>query len=161
MTDRRDLAPSQAESRPLQGHGGRQALIEVPAGPSAASAPPSLGIALEQAANAAPEQLVTCYRSDGRRVEISYRQLARMAQEMAGRLHALGMRPGEVALVPVGEVDDFVQMFWGCVVAGVVPVPVGRSTVVRDADRLAAVLSLLDGCWTLARGRSTSSRGLL
>ncbi|WP_167751997.1 AMP-binding protein [Streptomyces sp. H23] len=152
VTDRRDRAPSRAGSGPRQGHGGRQALIEVPAGPSAARAPQTLGIALERAANAAPEQLVTCWRGDGRRVEISYGQLALAAREIAGRLHAVGMRPGEVALVPVGEVDDFVRIFWGCVVAGVVPVPVGRSTVVRDTDRLAAVLSLLDGCWTLARG---------
>ncbi|MFF9607553.1 AMP-binding protein [Streptomyces sp. NPDC014684] len=154
VEDRRDYAPSPPESRPLNGCGGRQALIEVPTGPSAASAPPSLGIALEQSANAAPEQLVTCYRSDGRRVEISYRQLALKAHEMAERLHALGMRPGEAALVPVVEVDEFIQIFWGCVVGGVIPVPVSKSTVVHDADRLAAILSLLDGSWTLARGEA-------
>ncbi|MFF8618740.1 AMP-binding protein [Streptomyces sp. NPDC015350] len=139
------------ERAPVLRHGTRHALVEVPSRETASADPAHLRNALEQAAAAEPGKGVTCYRSDGRRLDIPYPQLAKTAYEVAARLHGQGMRPGDLALLPVGEVDDFIQTFWGCVVAGVVPVPIGKAILVRDADRLAGILSLLDGCWTLAQ----------
>ncbi|MFD5035178.1 AMP-binding protein [Streptomyces sp. NPDC058405] len=139
-----------SESMPALVTGTRPALVEMPSREDLPSDPPNLRSALEQAANETPEHSVTSYRSDGRRVDFTYQQLAEAAHEVAGRLHAQGLQPGDLALLPVGEVDDFIRTFWGCVVAGVVPVPIAKAILVRDADRLAGILSLLDGCWTLA-----------
>jgi acyl-CoA synthetase (AMP-forming)/AMP-acid ligase II/surfactin synthase thioesterase subunit len=68
---------------------------------------------------------------------VSYARLDRRAQAIAARLSALS-RPGDRAIVALDEPAAFVEAFFGCLYAGLVPVPVARPRP-RVQDRLAVI----------------------
>jgi len=84
----------------------------------------TIGEALRRAAKLAPER---CYLGflDGKNqaTELSFGELLSSAEALAKRLQAQGLKPGErvFLLLPTGL--DFLEAFYGCVLAGGVPVP--------------------------------------
>ncbi|MEV6634975.1 amino acid adenylation domain-containing protein [Actinoplanes sp. NPDC051470] len=64
----------------------------------------------------------------------SYAELFADALRIGGGLREAGLRPGDPLLVVADDSVDFLGLFWGAIVAGVVPVPLPP-----EAQRLAAV----------------------
>lgn len=61
--------------------------------------------------------------ADGAGRSLSYDELAAQSAKVAGALGALGMRREERALMLALDTADFPPIFWGCLKAGIVPVP--------------------------------------
>ncbi|MFF0373014.1 non-ribosomal peptide synthetase [Actinoplanes missouriensis] len=87
---------------------------------------------LARAAALAPDQGIVHVGDTDRLV--GYAELHADALRVAGGLRAAGLRPGDPLLVVAAAGEDFLALFWGAVLAGVVPVPLPP-----EPDRLAAV----------------------
>ncbi|WP_255689736.1 non-ribosomal peptide synthetase/type I polyketide synthase [Actinoplanes sp. DH11] len=96
----------------------------------------TLADVLARAAATAPDQGVVHVGENERFV--GYADLHAEALRVAGGLRAAGLAPGDLLLVVADDSADFLALFWGAVLAGVVPVPLPP-----EPDRLAAVRRLL------------------
>ena len=113
-----------------------------------ADAPQLLGeLLMRAAAEPAPAGLVVV-RSNGREDEISYAALLARALRIGAGLRAQGLQPGMPVVLQLPRHDDFLAVFWACVLTGVVPVPVGVPPTFTEAHgalrRLADAIDLLD-----------------
>ena len=64
-----------------------------------------------------------CVRADGTESRVSHPALLASAERVLGGLRQLGLRPGDKAVFQLDEAEDFTTAFWGCVLGGIVPVP--------------------------------------
>lgn len=77
---------------------------------------------------------------------ISYAELARDTRRFASGLIARGVRPEQRAVILLADTVDFPIAFWGCLRAGVVPVPINTLLTqdviqyIREDSRAAAVI---------------------
>jgi acyl-CoA synthetase (AMP-forming)/AMP-acid ligase II/thioesterase domain-containing protein/NAD(P)-dependent dehydrogenase (short-subunit alcohol dehydrogenase family)/acyl carrier protein len=62
-------------------------------------------------------------RADGTEIHQTYTALLEQARHIAGGLLAHGFAPGDRVLLQLSAGEEFIPAFWGCVLAGVVPVP--------------------------------------
>jgi acyl-CoA synthetase (AMP-forming)/AMP-acid ligase II len=72
------------------------------------------------------------------------------ARRRCGLLRGFGAGPGDRAIVLLATAFDFVTSFWGCVLAGVVPVPLAGDVPVGNARRFRAIFDLLEEPWVIA-----------
>ncbi|HWS36193.1 MAG TPA: amino acid adenylation domain-containing protein [Actinoplanes sp.] len=85
---------------------------------------------------------------------VSYAELYADALRIGGGLHAAGLAPGDPLMIVTEDSADFLALFWGAIVAGVVPVPMPP-----EPHRLAAVRAHL-GNPRQAGGTTLSARDL-
>src|SRR5262245_30333608 len=87
-----------------------------------------------------PDRLAYVYLVDGERDELhlTFGDLARGARAIAARLHQLGSA-GERALLLAPPGLEYVQSFLGCLLAGVIPVPLYPPRLNRSLARIRAV----------------------
>lgn len=64
--------------------------------------------------------------------EVTYRQLFENVNKWGNAVAELGLNPGERALMVVKDCPEFYYMFWGCIKAGIIPVPL--NTLLRAKD---------------------------
>src|SRR5512137_1781606 len=69
-----------------------------------------------------------------------YREVAAAARGFAGRLHEAGLRKGDAVLVWAENRPEWIVAFWGCVVAGVVVVPIDYRSSLDFARRVAVIV---------------------
>ncbi|WP_230859620.1 non-ribosomal peptide synthetase/type I polyketide synthase [Actinoplanes aureus] len=93
---------------------------------------------LVRAAAEAPDRGVVHVGGDGTERFTSYAGLYADALRVAGGLRAAGLRKGDPMLLVAEDSAEFLPLFWGAVVAGVVPVPLPD-----EPARLAAVRRVL------------------
>ncbi len=88
-------------------------------------APRNLGEMLQRTAAKFPHQGITYINSDGSEEVQSYAKLLENAQKILGGLRKLGLKPQDKVIFQLKENRDFINAFWGCVLGGFIPVPVG------------------------------------
>ncbi|MEK8051135.1 amino acid adenylation domain-containing protein [Ideonella sp. DXS22W] len=97
---------------------------------------------------------LVCIDADGIESTRSYAELLADARRVAGGLLAAGLRVGDAVLLHVRHNREFFDAFWGCLVAGVVPVPtpvaVSYTDLGANVRRLADAHALLGGATVLA-----------
>ncbi|MCC7418431.1 MAG: AMP-binding protein [Acidobacteria bacterium] len=76
------------------------------------------------------------YRSRG----YSYSEVARAARGFAARLHGAGLRRGDKAIVWSENRPEWVVAFWGCLLAGVVVVPIDYRASPEFLARVAGIV---------------------
>ncbi|GLY07126.1 hypothetical protein Acsp01_75050 [Actinoplanes sp. NBRC 101535] len=91
-----------------------------------------------RAATLAPDQVVVHVGADGDERTTRYADLYADALRIGAGLHAAGLRPGDPLLLLAEDSTEFLPLFWGAIVAGVVPVPLPP-----EPGRLAAVRRVL------------------
>lgn len=69
-----------------------------------------------------------------------YDEVAAAARGFAGRLHEAGLRKGEAVLLWAENRPEWIAAFWGCVVSGVVVVPIDYRSSLDFARRVAAIV---------------------
>jgi acyl transferase domain-containing protein/acyl-CoA synthetase (AMP-forming)/AMP-acid ligase II/NADPH:quinone reductase-like Zn-dependent oxidoreductase/acyl carrier protein len=70
----------------------------------------------------------------------SYQLLAQRAERVLAGLRAEGLQPGDPVLLLLEQPRAFLAAFWGCILGGFVPAPVGLSVAGAEQDaRLSAV----------------------
>lgn len=109
--------------------------------------PRTLPAALERAARTVSRG-ITYVDDEGRERFQNYRHLLRAAGLSARRI-AERVAPGTPVLIAAGDARVQLTAFWGCVIAGAVPVPVGATGALGDAaagvERIRAAHELLGG----------------
>ena len=92
----------------------------------------------EDLASARGEFLV---HDDGFRTRrYSYAEVAAAARRFAGRLHDAGLRKGDTVLIWSENRPEWIAAFWGCVITGVVVVPIDFRSSLEFASRVAATV---------------------
>jgi long-chain acyl-CoA synthetase len=69
-----------------------------------------------------------------------YRQVAAAARGFAGRLHEAGLRKGDAVLFWAENRPEWIAAFWGCLLVGVVVVPIDFRSSIEFARRVGAVV---------------------
>jgi long-chain acyl-CoA synthetase len=69
-----------------------------------------------------------------------YQDVAVAARGFAGRLHEAGLRKGDAVLFWAENRPEWIAAFWGCVIAGIVVVPIDYRSSLEFARRVAAIV---------------------
>lgn len=99
-----------------------------------------LGDLLERAAAEAGQRGITFIEADGAESRHSYAELLDRARRISGALRDAGLRPEDKVLLQLARNQDFLPAFWGCVLAGVVPVPLAVAARYEPGNAAAAKL---------------------
>ncbi len=110
------------------------------------SAPQTLGEMLQKTASKFPHQRIIYINSDGWEQVQSYSQLLEDAQRILGGLRKLGLKPQDKVIFQLEQNQDFISAFWGCVLGGFIPVPVG---IPVRYDQPNATLNKLQNSWQM------------
>lgn len=109
-------------------------------------------VLLNAASLPSPHALVTVHR-DGSETPLSYPGLLARARGLLAALQAQGLSPGQAVLSQVGASARQLEVFWACVLGGLVPVLLPKvASWRRESEasrRLRAVCSLLGPSTTL------------
>jgi acyl-CoA synthetase (AMP-forming)/AMP-acid ligase II/thioesterase domain-containing protein len=142
--------PASAGKAPVVVSGGASALLERPAlaeGPRLAldpDGPQTLADCLHRAAASKPDHGVL-YLGPGGIVRQSYPQLVEDARRIGCGLRRRNLQPGALVLFQLDGAEHFLSTFWGCALAGLVPVPLAPAwSQPGNAARLATVWQFLD-----------------
>ncbi len=74
-------------------------------------------------ANAREDRQITFVDGEHDQRVLSFRQLRQRAIAALGALERRGLVPGDTMILFLGDNERFVEMFWACVLGGIVPVP--------------------------------------
>lgn len=74
-------------------------------------------------ADAREDRQITFIEGEQDQRTLSFRRLRQRALGTLGALQRLGLAPGDTMILYLGDNERFVEMFWACVLGGIVPVP--------------------------------------
>jgi acyl-CoA synthetase (AMP-forming)/AMP-acid ligase II len=106
----------------------------------ASDAPRTLAAALAAAASRHPSHTLTYIESGRAELVQTYPELLDMARRVAAGVRRLGAGLRDPVLLQLDRVPDFLAAFWGCVLAGCVPVPVSVAPLYDSSNSAAAKL---------------------
>ena len=106
-------------------------------------APETLIGLLERAASLPAPAGLVFVQPDGREIAMSYGDLLRQGLRISGALRAAGLQPGQPVVLLLKRHQDFMPGFWGCVLAGLVPVPEAVPTTFVDGGGMRRLNGLL------------------
>ena len=93
----------------------------------------SLVDVLERTVQHFPNQGIFHVRSDGKGEEFqSYADLLSSAKKIAHVLYGKGLLPQSRLIIASESSSNFLQIFWGCLLAGVIPVPLAHVRTPRQ-----------------------------
>ena len=102
---------------------------------------------LERTAGRRPDRGFAFFRAGTEVVErLSYAELLQASKAVAGALRKRGFNPGERALLVFPPGLDFIRAFWGCVCAGIIPVPAPPIQETRRERTLGRLKRLCEDC---------------
>ena len=97
-------------------------------------APKTLPAALRRAAKVAPERGIYTVELDGQEYFVSYPDLLDDACRIAQGLHEQGHKHGDLAILQLSENRDFISGLWGCIFAGLIPIPLAAPLTYESAS---------------------------
>jgi acyl-CoA synthetase (AMP-forming)/AMP-acid ligase II/NADP-dependent 3-hydroxy acid dehydrogenase YdfG/acyl carrier protein len=108
--------------------------------------PTTLAESLERAARLHPDKGVHFIGADGQRDFCSYSQLMADAEQACAGLAAMGLAPGDRVMFQLRENREFIAAFWGCVLGGLVPVPLSVASAYSASS---AAVQKLANAWAM------------
>ncbi|GHO70194.1 hypothetical protein KSC_090860 [Ktedonobacter sp. SOSP1-52] len=84
--------------------------------------------------------------SDGSEIVWTYQQLLQEAQRVLGGLRQLGVHPQDKVIMQVERCQEFLPLLWGCLLGGMVPVPV---SIAPTYEKPTSASSRLHHAWQL------------
>lgn len=97
-------------------------------------APATLPQVLRRAALIAPDKSIICIQPDDSEVITTYPGLQEEAARILKGLRTLGLKPQDKVIFQLEKNQDLIAAFWGCVIGGFVPVPIGVPNAYVEAD---------------------------
>ena len=82
---------------------------------------------------------ITFIRSSSKETFISYKELYDNALQILHDLQSAGVKRGDLLLFQIGDNEMFLKVFWGCLLGGIIPVPV---TVGATSDHKLKLLNI-------------------
>ncbi|MGD2115870.1 MAG: AMP-binding protein, partial [Acidobacteriota bacterium] len=162
---RRTSGPAVAEpvapEEPAQVGEGRPSIVDGTAVEWGADAPRTLPEALARAAEQASRRGVVHLEEGGEETRQTYADLLEEVRRIAGGLRALGLGPGDRLILQLDRSRDFIPVFWGAILGGIVPVPISVPPTDEPdsagARKLGNAWELLGRPW-IAAGESVADR---
>lgn len=81
---------------------------------------------------------------------VSYSQLLEQALQVLYQLQEKGVQPGDKLIMQIEENHTFVNVFWGCLLGGIVPVPVSIGNNDEHKMKLFKIWSTLTSPYMIA-----------
>jgi acyl-CoA synthetase (AMP-forming)/AMP-acid ligase II/thioesterase domain-containing protein/NADP-dependent 3-hydroxy acid dehydrogenase YdfG/acyl carrier protein len=110
--------------------------------------PQNLGRMLQQTAHQHPNQGIIYIQSDGTERFQSYEALLETAKSILAGLKKSGLQPGDKVIFQLEQNQDFIDAFWGCILGGFIPVPIG---IVTNHDRTSIAFDKLNNCYQILK----------
>lgn len=114
-----------------EGHGGSANKLSISHGVELKyipDAPQTLTDTLKRAAENYPDQGIIYLYKQQEEVFQSYSELLNDAQRILGGLRKLRLRPKDKVIFQFNDNREFLTSFWGCILGGFIPVPLGVAT---------------------------------
>src|SRR5262245_5503942 len=107
----------------------------------------NLGFFFDEAVARSPDKVAIIDLYGGSERNSTYRQLDRRMDRVASMLARLGVRPGERVGMLIGNRTEFIELFFGSMRAGAIPLPLNiklaadtLETIIREAGCVLAVV---------------------
>ncbi|AIZ59108.1 peptide synthetase [Bacillus sp. WP8] len=97
--------------------------------------PVTLTEVLIRAAFMSPDRGVTYLKEDGRTLTQTYPELLTSAERVLSGLRAAGLTNGDQVLLQLKDHQDFITVFWGCILGGIIPTPVSVPPVYDEMNQ--------------------------
>ena len=97
------------------------------------------------AANAREDRQITLIEGEKEQRVLSFQRLRQRALGVLGALQRRSIRPGDFVVLCLGDNERFLEMFWACVLGGIVPVPLAPGTADEHRRKLLRVFAQLKG----------------
>lgn len=108
--------------------------------------PATLGESLRRAAARCGDKGIAYVRADGSEDFHTYAQLLAEAERSVAGLSRLGIKRGDKVIFQLRDNREFLVAFWGCVLGGMIPVPVSIAPSYTPSN---AVVQKLANAWRL------------
>ena len=95
-------------------------------------------------ADAREDRHLTLIEGEKEQRTLSFGRLRQRAIGVLGALQRRGMRRGDVMILCLGDNERFLEMFWACVLGGIVPVPLAPGSADEHRRKLLRVFAQLD-----------------
>ena len=82
-----------------------------------------------------PDRGVTYMKEDGRTLTQTYPELLTSAERVLCGLRAAGLTNGDQVLLQLKDHQDFITVFWGCILGGIIPTPVSVPPVYDEMNQ--------------------------
>jgi acyl-CoA synthetase (AMP-forming)/AMP-acid ligase II/NAD(P)-dependent dehydrogenase (short-subunit alcohol dehydrogenase family) len=103
-------------------------------------APTTLNDTLRRSAERSPDRAIKYVEQDKSTTTQSYRELIEDAERVLAGLRKLGLVPGDRALFQFKSNREFLAAFWGCVLGGMIPVPMAVAPTYTEPNSAAQKL---------------------
>ena len=90
-------------------------------------------------ADAREDRQITFLEGENQQRVLSFRRLRQRAVGLLGALQRSGLAPGDAMILYLVDNERFVEMFWACVLGGIVPVPLAPGGTPEHFRKLRAV----------------------
>lgn len=134
-----DDVPQKTEARRLSVSDGGP-LREVPG--TRTTLPGSLQLAVKQS----PEKGIVYIEPDESETFQSYPDLLVKAEQILAGLRKLGLKPEDKVIFQFECNQDFISVFWGCILGGIIPVPIGIAPTYTDVN---SAVNKLHNAWLM------------
>lgn len=95
-------------------------------------------------ADAREDRHITFIEGEHEQRTLSFRLLRQRALATLGALQRRGLRPGDTMILYLGDNERFIEMFWACVLGGIVPVPLAAGSTDEHWRKLLRVFAQLE-----------------
>ncbi len=95
-------------------------------------------------ADAREDRQITFLDGENQQRVLSFRRLRQHAVGVLGALQRRGLAPGDAVIMYLGDNERFVELFWACVLGGIVPVPLAPGGTAEHLRKLWAVFGQLE-----------------
>ncbi|MGJ7581202.1 non-ribosomal peptide synthetase [Variovorax sp. RHLX14] len=93
------------------------------------------------AANAREDRQITLIEGEKEQRVLSFQRLRQRALGVLGALQRRSMRPGDRMILCLGDNEHFLEMFWACVLGGIVPIPLAPGSADEHRRKLLRVFA--------------------
>ncbi|WP_432402979.1 SDR family NAD(P)-dependent oxidoreductase [Wukongibacter sp. M2B1] len=110
----------------------------------------NLGELLKNTCEKYPNNWIKTIRLGGVDTHTTYEDLEKYAACVKEKLNSEGVRQGDKVILQIGCLERYIRVFWGCIMAGVIPVPLAipksEDYQIKDAavERLVKIWNFLD-----------------
>lgn len=90
---------------------------------------------------------------EDRQQQLSFAELKTRALQLLGTLQRRGLQAGDAVILFVNDNRAFLEMFWACVLGGMVPVPIATGSADEHRRKLFRVFAQFDRAWIYSDAR--------
>ncbi len=94
-------------------------------------------------ASAGSDKGITYVIGENKEKFISYNELQNRALTLLGYFQGRGISPGQEMLILINKNEHFIDVFWACILGGIIPVPLSTGTSENHSEKIVHVYQKL------------------